>query len=54
MATEEKGDDSVSMKPGRNEPCFCGSGLKLKKCHGRLEGRGRSDEGRGKKKWSGG
>jgi len=21
-------------KPGRNEPCPCGSGLKFKKCHG--------------------
>jgi SEC-C motif-containing protein len=22
-------------KPGRNEPCWCGSGKKFKKCHGR-------------------
>ncbi|MFL1495130.1 SEC-C metal-binding domain-containing protein [Pseudomonas antarctica] len=21
--------------PGRNEPCWCGSGTKFKKCHGR-------------------
>lgn len=21
-------------EPGRNEPCFCGSGLNYKKCHG--------------------
>ncbi len=21
-------------KPGRNEPCYCGSGLKYKRCHG--------------------
>jgi uncharacterized protein YchJ len=21
-------------KPGRNDPCFCGSGRKFKKCHG--------------------
>jgi preprotein translocase subunit SecA len=21
--------------PGRNDPCYCGSGLKYKKCHGR-------------------
>jgi preprotein translocase subunit SecA len=21
-------------KPGRNDPCFCGSGKKYKKCHG--------------------
>ena len=24
----------VQHKPGRNDPCFCGSGLKYKKCHG--------------------
>jgi uncharacterized protein len=35
MGTEEKGGERVSMKPGRNEPCFCGSGLKFKKCHGK-------------------
>ena len=23
-----------AKKPGRNEPCHCGSGLKFKKCHG--------------------
>ena len=33
--TEGKGGEGVSTKPGRNEPCFCGSGLKLKKCHGK-------------------
>jgi len=22
------------FKPGRNDPCPCGSGLKYKKCHG--------------------
>lgn len=22
-------------KPGRNDPCYCGSGRKFKKCHGR-------------------
>jgi preprotein translocase subunit SecA len=22
-------------KLGRNDPCYCGSGLKFKKCHGR-------------------
>jgi len=21
-------------EPGRNDPCFCGSGKKYKKCHG--------------------
>ena len=36
MGTEEKGsNERVSQKPGRNEPCFCGSGLKFKKCHGK-------------------
>jgi uncharacterized protein len=35
MGTEEKGDEQVPRKPGRNEPCFCGSGLKFKKCHGK-------------------
>ncbi len=25
----------VLFKPGRNDPCPCGSGLKFKKCHGR-------------------
>jgi uncharacterized protein len=35
MGTEEKAGEGVSMKPGRNEPCFCGSGLKFKKCHGK-------------------
>ena len=34
--TEEKGGEKVAMKPGRNEPCFCGSGLKFKKCHGEI------------------
>lgn len=24
---------SVPAKPGRNDPCYCGSGLKYKKCH---------------------
>ena len=26
---------SVEKTPGRNEPCFCGSGKKYKLCHGR-------------------
>jgi len=26
---------SVSKTPGRNEPCYCGSGKKFKLCHGR-------------------
>jgi len=24
---------NLAVRPGRNEPCFCGSGLKFKKCH---------------------
>ncbi len=24
----------VEKRPGRNEPCFCGSGKKYKHCHG--------------------
>jgi uncharacterized protein len=35
LKTEERGGERVSTKPGRNEPCFCGSGLKFKKCHGK-------------------
>ena len=35
MGTEEKGGERLSTKPGRNQPCFCGSGLKFKKCHGK-------------------
>jgi uncharacterized protein len=35
VATIEGGGKGVPMKPGRNEPCFCGSGLKFKKCHGK-------------------
>lgn len=27
----------VDKKPGRNEPCFCGSGKKYKNCHGKNE-----------------
>lgn len=27
----------VDKKPGRNEPCFCGSGKKYKNCHGQNE-----------------
>ena len=35
METNDKEGENVSVKPGRNEPCFCGSGLKFKKCHGK-------------------
>jgi uncharacterized protein len=31
----EKGGERIAAKPGRNDPCFCGSGLKYKKCHGK-------------------
>jgi len=27
--------DDIIKKPGRNEPCFCGSGKKYKKCCGK-------------------
>ena len=30
-----KGANPAAVKLGRNDPCYCGSGLKLKKCHGR-------------------
>jgi len=36
--TNRGGDTSgaaPAQKPGRNEPCYCGSGKKYKKCHGR-------------------
>jgi uncharacterized protein len=35
METGGKGGKNPTSKPGRNEPCFCGSGLKFKKCHGK-------------------
>jgi uncharacterized protein YecA (UPF0149 family) len=25
---------SGQPRPGRNDPCFCGSGKKYKRCHG--------------------
>ena len=28
-------DRDLSNQPGRNDPCFCGSGKKFKKCHGK-------------------
>ncbi|MCL4873525.1 SEC-C domain-containing protein [bacterium] len=27
--------DERPSEPGRNDPCWCGSGAKFKKCHGR-------------------
>jgi uncharacterized protein len=35
MERVDKGEERASMKVGRNDPCFCGSGLKFKKCHGK-------------------
>jgi preprotein translocase subunit SecA len=40
LRTNAPGGGSTSaseptQKPGRNDPCFCGSGKKYKKCHGR-------------------
>jgi uncharacterized protein len=35
IGKEEKGKERVPLKPGRNESCFCGSGQKFKKCHGK-------------------
>ncbi len=29
----DKDDGAPASKPGRNEPCWCGSGEKYKKCH---------------------
>ncbi len=34
MEEEESRDPSPPAKPGRNDPCPCGSGKKFKKCHG--------------------
>ena len=35
MGNEARVGEIVNMKLGRNEPCFCRSGLKYKKCHGK-------------------
>ena len=35
LAEKERQIQRSSNKIGRNEPCFCGSGLKYKKCHGK-------------------
>jgi preprotein translocase subunit SecA len=34
-ATKGAGPNPAGAKLGRNDPCYCGSGLKFKKCHGR-------------------
>ncbi len=26
-------ENEPAQKPGRNDPCWCGSGIKYKKCH---------------------
>jgi hypothetical protein len=38
LARIEASEDKKNAGParlGRNEPCWCGSGIKFKKCHGR-------------------
>ncbi len=37
LAEEDARLATAVAKAGRNEPCPCGSGLKVKKCHGRAE-----------------
>jgi preprotein translocase subunit SecA len=44
LATSSGSDEShsvapvkVEKRPGRNDPCPCGSGKKYKNCHGRME-----------------
>jgi preprotein translocase subunit SecA len=34
-AAKGAGPNPAGAKLGRNDPCYCGSGLKFKKCHGR-------------------
>ncbi len=34
LAVTEKPKDETGQKIGRNDPCYCGSGQKYKKCHG--------------------
>ena len=41
MTTEKA---SSAEKPGRNDPCHCGSGLKYKKCHSVADDAARSAE----------
>lgn len=40
--TSEKAN--AAEKPGRNDPCHCGSGLKYKKCHSTADDAARSAE----------
>ncbi|MGH2485134.1 MAG: SEC-C metal-binding domain-containing protein, partial [Ktedonobacterales bacterium] len=37
LATAPAGASQSSWKPGRNAPCYCGSGRKYKHCHGQGE-----------------
>jgi uncharacterized protein len=55
----DRGGRCAVVKPGRNDPCFCGSGVKYKKCHGRepaaspdrfMRGRGPAGSGGGGEK----
>jgi hypothetical protein len=32
-AGKSANESDAGVKPGRNEPCWCGSGKKYKKCH---------------------
>ncbi len=32
-AVKKKQEDPPAVTPGRNDPCWCGSGRKYKKCH---------------------
>lgn len=43
LAEEPTQQEEAFPKVGRNEPCPCGSGMKFKKCHGRM-GRGQSGQ----------
>ena len=35
VPVESQSPVRVDKTPGRNDPCFCGSGKKYKMCHGR-------------------
>jgi preprotein translocase subunit SecA len=34
-AAARRAQQQAAAKLGRNDPCWCGSGLKYKKCHGK-------------------
>jgi hypothetical protein len=46
LAREEMDLKTKLARSGRNDPCPCGSGKKVKKCHGKEECRGKSVEGK--------